>query len=322
MCECDTYSEILSVMGKTREDVESDVRQLELVLGKKLVHRAPDRGVASGLSSRFFMPTDSGMKWYLLVGELLKNLALSDCSAERAFFHITKDLLERLDLRLLSDSGSVVTFSLFSSSNMQNLRIYTNDFLSFYFLEPLLERLMSGSKLVTFSTFGSESEHLSDFDFYFLPHALPLRDFSSELVVESRLGLYAHPSYTEKRGSPRHLKDIEQHVMVRNKACRVIQALGMDKYKTINHYKPLFYKKDCIEFDTYLSMIRLCEKGFGIMPGTEVGIRKTCTNLHKLPSLEDEEFSYFKFTLGWHQRHSGSDILKELTTGLVDSMKG
>jgi DNA-binding transcriptional LysR family regulator len=279
------------------------------------------------------MPTDAGMRWYLLIGEMLKGLGeftsfeslfVNNCSSfELASACITKDLLECLRTSAWSVDGTLVTFSFFSFGCMQNLRIFTNDFLSFYFLEPLLEKFMNENQLLAFSTFGSESQHLSDFDFYFLPHELPLADFSSELVIESRLGLYAHPSYIEKYGSPKNLVEIEKHTMVRNKACRVIQSLGMDKYKTISNYKPLFYKKSCIEFDTYLSMLRLCEKGFGIMPGTEVGIRKTCTNLHKLPSMDDEgEFSYFRFTFGWHHRHNDSSILRDLSKGLSASMLG
>jgi DNA-binding transcriptional LysR family regulator len=313
MCECDTWSDVFSVTGKTRERAEWELDELELILGKKLIHRSPNGEVASSFSSRFFMPTDAGMKWYLLIGELLRGLG--DASSP-SFDKIARVALDAVGRRtFLTSTLVVVSFSL--SGTMQNLKIFTNDFLSFYFLEPLLEELMQKHNSMTFSTFGSEKEHLSDFDIYFLPHELPLPNLSSELIIQSKLGLYAHPSYIEKHGVPKNLGEIESHTMVRNKACRVIQSLGMDKYKTINNYKPLFYKKSCIEFDTYLSMLRLCERGYGIMPGTEIGIRKICTTLQKLPLLEDEgDYSYFKFTLGWHEKHNSSQIVEDLKNGL------
>jgi len=314
MCECDTWEEISRKLNQTRADVEAVVSELEFVLGKKLIHRRSDGDVVSNFSSRFFMPTDSGMKWYLLIGELLRGLGdASSPSFDKMAAIMLGDV--RGSSQLLTSAVLVVSFSL--KGIMQNLRIFTNDFLSFYFLEPLLEELMQKYNSMTFSTFGSESQHLSDFDIYFLPHELPLSNLSSELIIESRLGLYAHPSYIEKYGVPKNLGEIESHAMVRNKACRVIQSLGMHKYKTINNYKPLFYKKSCIEFDTYLSMLRLCERGYGIMPGTEMGISKICTTLQKLPLLEDEgDYSYFKFTLGWHEKHNSSQIVEDLKNGL------
>ena len=72
------------------------------MLGKKLIHRRNDGDVVSNFSSRFFMPTDSGMKWYLLIGELLKNVALEDYSTESAFIDIAKDLLQSLNTKSLS----------------------------------------------------------------------------------------------------------------------------------------------------------------------------------------------------------------------------
>ena len=312
MCECDTWEEISRKLNKTRADVESELGELELILGKKLIHRSPSGEVTSSFSGRFFMPTDACLKWYLLIGELLRGLG---DESSPSFEWMAGIGLGEVRHTLLTSTMVVVSFSL--SGNMQNLKIFTNDFLSFYFLEPLLEELMQKHNSMTFSTFGSEKEHLSDFDIYFLPHELPLPNLSSELIIESKLGLYAHPSYIDKHGVPKNLGEIESHVMVRNKACRVIQSLGMDKYKTINNYKPLFYKKSCIEFDTYLSMLRLCERGHGIMPGTEIGIRKICTTLQKLPLLEDEgDYSYFKFTLGWHEKHNSSQIVEDLKNGL------
>ena len=314
MCECDTWDEISRKLNQTRADVESVVSELEFVLGKKLIHRRTDGDVVSNFSSRFFMPTDSGMKWYLLIGGLLRGLGdESNLSFDKMASIMLGDV--KSSSQLLTSAALVVSFSL--RGIMQNLRIFTNDFLSFYFLEPLLEGLMQKHNLMTFSTFGSESQHLSDFDIYFLPHELPIKDFSSELVIESRLGLYADPSYIEKFGVPKKLDDLNEHSMVRSRSCRVIESLGMNKYKTIGHYKPLFHKVDCIEFDTYLSMLRLCERGHGIMPGTEMGIRRTCTKLQKLPLLQDEgEYSYFKFTLGWHEKHNSSEIIKDLKNGL------
>jgi hypothetical protein len=62
MCECDTWEEISRVMGKSLQDLEETVSELELILGKKLIYRFPDRGLTSSFSCRFFMPTDAGMK--------------------------------------------------------------------------------------------------------------------------------------------------------------------------------------------------------------------------------------------------------------------
>jgi molybdenum-dependent DNA-binding transcriptional regulator ModE len=39
MCECDTWSEISRVMGKSRRDVEEAVSELERLVGKKLIYR-------------------------------------------------------------------------------------------------------------------------------------------------------------------------------------------------------------------------------------------------------------------------------------------
>ena len=104
MCECDTWDEISRKLNQTRADVESVVSELEFVLGKKLIHRRTDGDVVSNFSSRFFMPTDSGMKWYLLIGELLRNVALEDCSTESAFIDIAKDLVQSLNNRALTSN--------------------------------------------------------------------------------------------------------------------------------------------------------------------------------------------------------------------------
>jgi hypothetical protein len=150
MCECDTWEEISRKLNQTRADVEAVVSELEFVLGKKLIHRRTDGDVVSNFSSRFFMPTDSGMKWYLLIGELLRGLG--DASSP-SFDKMAKGLFrEFCQWRGESNPelflSTVVSISFNGTFDMKNLRIYTSDLFAFWkmSLQTWLER-EQGSQL-------------------------------------------------------------------------------------------------------------------------------------------------------------------------------
>ncbi len=317
MCECDTWDEIVKITGKTRESVALELGELELVLGKKLIHRHPEGSVASSFSGRFFMPTDAGMKWYLLIGEMLKNLAPGDYSTESAFFHIMNDSLGLAGNKLLDVTGSVVTFSFFSFGHMQNMRIFTNSFLSFYCIESVLAQLLYKYKGLLFSTFGDEERHSEDFDVYFLPYHFPKEDFIAETFAEGKTFLYAHPSYIETAGAPKKLADLRDHLLIRSKDSTSARAIGVEKFGTIRDYLPTLHHKRFIEVASFNSLLNLVKMGSGIVALTDLTHRITQANLQKIAPLEEEqEFVYRNFTFGFHQKHKSNPVVQDLEKGL------
>ena len=322
MCECDTWEEISRKLNKTRADVESELGELELILGKKLIHRSPSGEVTSSFSGRFFMPTDAGMKWYLLIGELLRNVALEDRSAESDFLYIARDLLQSLSNKSPSSTGFFVTFSFFSSGVMQNLKIFSNDFLSFYFLEPILAKLLVRYPDLTFSTFGYEYENLNDFDAYFLHYAFPMKDFGIEVLTEGKLGLYAHPSYIERVGFPKELADLPNHNIIRCKSMHATYDLGVKKFKAIEEYILPNAGRRYIEVDSVVSLRKIAELGAGIVSCTDTGAKKAGIHLQKIPPLKEEDhFVYRKYNFGYHHKHVNAPLMREIISELREALR-
>jgi DNA-binding transcriptional LysR family regulator len=200
---------------------------------------------------------------------------------------------------------------------MQNLRIYTSDFLSFCFLEPVLAKLLQEHKSLNFEVFGSESEHLSDFEAYFLGYEMPIKDFESEMIQESRIGLYASSDYLERAGEPKKLQDLLHHNIIRCKDTHVVQALGVKKFGTVKEYVPLFYKKQCVEVDSANSQLNLGEIGLGLIPMTDLLYRKVNTTLLRLSPLEgEEEFVYRRYTFGYHKKHQSNHFIAKILAAL------
>jgi DNA-binding transcriptional LysR family regulator len=319
MCECDTWEEISRKLHQTRADVEAVVSELEFVLGKKLIHRRADGDVVSNFSSRFFMPTDSGMKWYLLIGELLRNVALEGFSTEGAFLHIMKDLLQSLNNKSSSSTGFFVTFSFFSSGLMQNLKIFSNDFYSYNYLEPILSKMLQQYGGMSFSILSHESECLNEFDAYLLSYEFPAKDFISQTLVEGRLGLYAHPAYLARVGTPKKIEDLNNHTMFRSRATLSANAIGAKKFGVIKGYAPIWCKKNYIDVDSSASLIRFAEMGAGIISMNEVSAKKLSVKLERLAPLQEEtEFLYRKYIFGFHQKHKDNPLITDLARELHD----
>jgi DNA-binding transcriptional LysR family regulator len=321
MCECDTWSEISRVTGKSRRDVEEAVSELECLVGKKLIYRDALGSVASQFSSRFFMPTDAGMRWYLLIGEMLKGL-----DGASPFSSLSKELIDSLlnDLSLgrravvaqQSLNLPIIIFSFFET--MQNLKIFTNDFLSFYFLEPILAKLLSKNQSPLFSSFGYESEHLNEFDAYLLHYEFPKKDFCTEVVTEGKLGLYAHPSYLDRSGIPQTLTDLAGHTFIRCKSMHTTYALGVKKFKAIPDY-PLMssYKERCLEVDSVSSLRKLADLGAGIVSVTDTGAKNAGIELQRIPPLREEDhFIYRKYIFGYHQKYQNAPLIRDIALEL------
>ncbi len=321
MCECDTWEDVVRITGKTRERVELELEELELILGKRLIHRHPEGSVTSSFSGRFFMPTDAGTKWYLLIGEMLKGL-----DGVSTFSSLGQGLIDRLlsDLSLnknaeIADQSlslPIIVFSFFET--MQNLKIFTNDFLSFYFLEPILAKMLSTNKDFLFSSFGYESEHLNEFDAYLLHYEFPKKDFCAEIITEGKLGLYAHPSYLDRSGVPQILADLADHTFIRCKSMHTTYALGVKKFKAIPEY-PLMssYKERCLEVDSVSSLRKLAELGAGIVSVTDTGAKKAGIELQRIPPLREEDhFVYRKYVFGYHQKHQNTAFIRNIALEL------
>ncbi len=321
MCECDTWEEVLRVTGKTRERVESELAELEFVLGKRLIHRRPEVGVASSFSGRFFMPTDSGMKWYLLIGEMLKGMGSYEFCSNSFFAKLTSDsVLENVSSRNESFLGNFVTFSFFSFGHMQNLRIFTNDFYSYNYLEPALSKMLRKYNGMSFSILSNESECSNDFDAYFLSYEFPKKEFLSETLAEGRLGLYAHPEYLDRVGTPKKLEDLNNHTVFRSRATRSAYSIGVKKFNAIKEYSPIWYKKNYIDVDSSASLIRFAEMGAGIISMNEISAKKLDVKLERLAPLQEEtEFLYRKYVFGFHQKHKESPLIVDLARELHDA---
>jgi DNA-binding transcriptional LysR family regulator len=202
---------------------------------------------------------------------------------------------------------------------MQNLRIYTSDFLSFCFLEPVLTKLLREDKSVNFEIFCSESQHLSDFDAYFLGYEMPIKDFEFEMIQESKICLYANSHYLERFGEPKQLADLLHHNIIRCKDTHVVQALGVKKFGTVKEYVPLFYKKQCIEVDSANSQLNLGEMGLGLIPMTDLLYKRVKTKLLRIPLLKGEEaFVYRRYTFGYHQKHRSNQFMGKILAELKD----
>jgi DNA-binding transcriptional LysR family regulator len=322
MCECDTWEEISRKLNQTRADVEAVVSELEFVLGKKLIHRRDDGDVVSNFSSRFFMPTDSGMKWYLLIGELLRGLG--DASSP-SFDKMAKGLFREFyqwgrggeNSNVHQNSGNYITCLFFPSGTMQNLRIFTNSLLSFYYLTPILARMLDKHKDLFFSFFGEESKHEEDFDVYLLPYRLPKKDFIELKLAEGKSFLYAHHSYIDRLGTPKKLADLDQHLLIRSKDSISASAIGVHKFGTIKEYLPTLYNRRYIEVESLNSLLSLAKMGSGIVALADITHSVTKCNLQKISPLEEEkEFVYRDFTFGFHQRHKDNPLLQDIEKSL------
>jgi DNA-binding transcriptional LysR family regulator len=323
MCECDTWEEISKKLSQTRADVESVVSELELLLGKKLIHRRYGGDVVSNFSSRFFMPTDAGMKWYLLIGELLRGLG--DASSP-SFDKMAKGLFREFcqwrgefNPELLL--STVISISFNGIIDMKNLKIYTSDFLSFCFLENVLAKLAQEHSIENFEILCSESDHLADFDAYFLAYQIHVKDFHHEVLHESRLGLYASSGYLERAGEPKKLEDLLDHSVIRCRDTHVVQALGVKKFGSVKEFVPLFYKDKYIEVDSANSQLHLGEIGLGLIPMTDLLYKKVNPKLLRIAPLEgEEEFVYRRHTFGYHLKHTAHPLIKNLLTELKDAI--
>jgi DNA-binding transcriptional LysR family regulator len=209
--------------------------------------------------------------------------------------------------------GTFITLSFFSSGCMQNLRIFTNGFLSSYFLESVLAQLLYKHKDLRFSISGDEKKHSEDFDIYFLPYQLPKQCFIEEKLAESKASLYAHSAYIERAGLPKKLADLDDHVLVRSKDSTSACTLGVQKFKTIKDYLPTLYTKRFIEVESFNSLLNLAKMGSGIVALTDITHNATGANLEKISPLEEErDFVYRNFTFGFHQKHKSNPLVQDI----------
>ncbi len=177
------------------------------------------------------------------------------------------------------------------------------------------------SKVANFEILCSESEHLCDFDAYFLAYELRVKDFQHEVLHESRIGLYASSDYLERVGEPKKLEDLINHNVIRCRDTHVVQALGVKKFGTVKEYVPLFYKDKYIEVDSANSQLHLGEMGLGLIPMTGLLYKKVNPKLLRIAPLEGEdEFVYRKHTFGYHQKHISHPLIKNLLTELKDAL--
>jgi DNA-binding transcriptional LysR family regulator len=202
---------------------------------------------------------------------------------------------------------------------MQNLRIFTNDFYSYYYLEPVLAKLLLKHRGMSFSVLSHDSECSNEFDIYLLSYELPVKDFLSETIAEGRLGLYAHPEYLDRAGVPEKLEDLANHTVFRSRATRFAHSVGVKKFGVIKEYAPIWYKKNYIDVDSSASLIQLAEMGAGIISMNEISVKKLGVKLQKLAPLREEtEFLYRKYTFGFHQKHKDNPLVSEVARELHD----
>ena len=200
---------------------------------------------------------------------------------------------------------------------MQDIKIFANEFFSFHFLEPVLARLMHKYKGLHFAILSHVSENLSDFDAYFLNYTFPIKHFDSEVITESKLGLYAHPAYLNEFGIPQKLEDLERHTVIRSKGVHATQDLGVKKFNLIEEYTPIFYKKRCVEVDSSASLMRLAEAGTGIIGLTDSAAKKIGQKLQKIPPLNEErEFIYREYIFGYSEKHRNSPLIRDIVSEL------
>ena len=326
----DTYNAACVALVKTPLQLELLINELENSLSTKLFHTdASDRpGLLQYSPSSSLILTSQGMKWFIIVSELLRrdgdpNDALfyneNTYPVYREFEQLLHGITNHLDHEKARNRDDYLFFLisikfLQGDGTMKTFNILTTDSFAKYLISPILAEVVFKYPNTTFSIEDATIDRETECDMYLLAYEHSFKDFMTVSLTESKLCLYASSSYLELMGVPKTLEDIVVHNVIRVSRSDVLLKFGKCAYT------PIFYKKNAIMTDTLTSLIALGESSAGIICYAEHLQKYTDVKLEKIPEI-GEENKYVKYTLGFHERHKNEPIVNHFRCSLKEALQ-